>query len=316
MKILIVEDDEYSRVYLEILLSGTGYSVLTAANGAEGLEKALGSKPDMIISDILMPVMDGFSLCRKCKSHDNLKAIPFIFYTATYTDPRDRELALDIGAARFLIKPMEPDPFIEILEDVIKEYQDPSAFRLREPIVEEQVHFKKYNEALIRKLEDKMALISGIFENTSGIIMVLSPDHKIIKFNPAVEQLYGVKAEEVLGQDFLELFVSKDMRPEIEKSIQKVMQGQLTQHFENDIITKHSKLRRLLWNVNRFKASQGNIKGIVAIGIDITKRREAEKRLKKTLSELKVIKDKLQNENLYFQRERYPKYTSPFKVIR
>jgi CheY-like chemotaxis protein len=63
------------------------------------------SLPDVIISDILMPVMDGFSLCHEWKKDDSLKTIPFVFYTATYTDPKDEELALSLGAR--IIKPME-----------------------------------------------------------------------------------------------------------------------------------------------------------------------------------------------------------------
>jgi len=74
----------------------------------------------MIISDILMPVMDGFALCRACKQDERLKDIPFIFYTATYTDPKDEEFALSLGAERFIVKPVEPDKFLALLRETIE----------------------------------------------------------------------------------------------------------------------------------------------------------------------------------------------------
>ena len=66
-----------------------------------------------------MPRMDGFQLCRELKKDARLRHIPFIFYTATYTDPRDASLALSLGADRFLITPLEPDAFIREMEEVI-----------------------------------------------------------------------------------------------------------------------------------------------------------------------------------------------------
>ncbi len=119
MKILVVDDNECNRYQLEVLLSGHGYEVMTAANGVEALDKARQSPPDLVIADVLMPGMDGFSLCREWKHNERLKAIPFVFYTATYTDERDREFALSLGAERFIIKPEEPDVFIRSIWDVI-----------------------------------------------------------------------------------------------------------------------------------------------------------------------------------------------------
>ena len=97
-RILVVEDQEANQYLLRALFAGNGFAVELAAHGAEALAKARQHPPDLIIADILMPVMDGFSLCREWKQDDRLKLIPFIFYTATYTDDRDRELALSLAA--------------------------------------------------------------------------------------------------------------------------------------------------------------------------------------------------------------------------
>ena len=123
MTILIVDDNEKNLYQLQTLLAGSGYQVVTAANGAEALDQARRNPPDLIVSDILMPVMDGFALCREWKKDERLRQIPFIFYTATYTDERDREFALSLGAERFLVKPEEPEVFIRTIREVIQQVQ-------------------------------------------------------------------------------------------------------------------------------------------------------------------------------------------------
>jgi len=101
-KILIVDDIEQNRYLLQTILGASGYETHEVSNGVEALALARHNPPDLIISDILMPQMDGFALCRECKHDDALHSIPFVFYTATYTDPRDRDLGLRLGAARLL----------------------------------------------------------------------------------------------------------------------------------------------------------------------------------------------------------------------
>ena len=109
----------------------------------------------MIISDILMPVMDGFTLCRAWKEDERLQHIPFVFYTATYTDPKDEDFALSLGADRFIIKPVEPDKFLTLILETLKNYEAGKPVAPRQP-VEEAEYYKEYNATLIRKLEDKM----------------------------------------------------------------------------------------------------------------------------------------------------------------
>ncbi len=93
-------------------MKGNGYEVVSANNGVQALERLGAESCDMIISDILMPVMDGFKFCREVKRDEALQNIPFVFYTATYTDKKDEEFALALGADKFIRKSMDPDEFV------------------------------------------------------------------------------------------------------------------------------------------------------------------------------------------------------------
>ncbi len=174
MTILTVDDNEQNLYQLQVLLSANGYLVVTAADGAAALAEARRTPPDLIISDILMPTMDGFALCRECKKDDRLRSIPFIFYTATYTDERDREFGLSLGADRFIAKPEEPNVIIQTIQQVLNQARRKTATQLdpaantpsRAPIKalqkNEVGYLQQYNSTLIRKLEAKMQQLEQI----------------------------------------------------------------------------------------------------------------------------------------------------------
>lgn len=155
MKILIVDDNEESRYMLEWLLKEKGYDVIAKVNGHEGLQQLKSDSFDLVISDILMPVMDGFTLCRKLKADEQLRKIPFIIYTATYTGPKDETLALEMGADRFVVKPSEPEEFLRIIEEVVKNKEAGKSPK-QESEQPEEVILRLYNDRLVRKLEQKM----------------------------------------------------------------------------------------------------------------------------------------------------------------
>jgi CheY-like chemotaxis protein len=128
-KVLIVDDNSANLYLLKSLLEGEGLEVIAAENGQVALDKAHADPPDLIVADILMPVMDGYNLCRQWKSDDILKHIPFVFYTATYTGTKNEDFALSLGADRFILKPQEPDILMNILEEILEEAMWSSKWR-------------------------------------------------------------------------------------------------------------------------------------------------------------------------------------------
>jgi PAS domain S-box-containing protein len=153
---LIVDDTEENLYLLDTLLKANGYEVQAAHNGAEALAYARSAPPDLIVSDILMPVMDGFSLCRSWRSDPRLEDIPFVVYSATYTEPADQQLALDAGADLFLLKPQEPEAFIEAIRGVMQKHEAHALPRQRISEQRPEDFLQKYTAALVRKLEDKL----------------------------------------------------------------------------------------------------------------------------------------------------------------
>ncbi len=153
---LIVDDHDDNRYLLRTILSASGYAVVEASSGVEALAQARRERPTIIISDILMPQMDGFSLCRVCKRDSALADIPFVFYTATYTSAQDEELALKLGAARFIIKPVSDDVFVAVIADVLGEHAGGRLGVRPPPADDETVYYRLYNEVLIHKLEEKV----------------------------------------------------------------------------------------------------------------------------------------------------------------
>ena len=154
-RILIVDDKEEDLAYLRSLLTSRDYTVESAHHGAEALLKARLSPPDVVLSDLLMPVMDGYALLGHWKADPRLKAIPFIVYTgSTYIDPADERLALNLGADAFILKPSDDEHVIARLREV--QANAASARQVPPRIAAaEEAQLKLYNDMLILKLEEK-----------------------------------------------------------------------------------------------------------------------------------------------------------------
>jgi signal transduction histidine kinase len=154
-RVLIVDDKDENLYYLQALLEAHGCEVVPARHGAEALVLARQAPPDVVISDLLMPVMDGYTLLRHWKADAQLRAAPFIVYTATYTEPEDERLALSLGADAFILKPTEPDEFLAKLDVVRARTAAVMPPHVQAPSGHPEGLLLEYSETLIRKLEEK-----------------------------------------------------------------------------------------------------------------------------------------------------------------
>jgi len=112
-KILIVEDDDNSREMLKILLEGQGYTIFCAGEGSEGFHMAKDEQPDLIITDLMMPGVDGFGLIRRLRQEVTTAAIPVIVFTA-YADV-EKPAARQLGANDIAYKPIQVDKLFAMI---------------------------------------------------------------------------------------------------------------------------------------------------------------------------------------------------------
>jgi DNA-binding response OmpR family regulator len=111
-RVLVVEDDPETRRFYTAAFANGGFRVEQAHNGFQALEKALASPPDLILTDIAVPGLDGIELCRRLRTSDATRSIPVLAITG-YGDRRYPDRALDAGANCVLIKPCDPDVLVE-----------------------------------------------------------------------------------------------------------------------------------------------------------------------------------------------------------
>jgi CheY-like chemotaxis protein len=153
--ILIVEDVPDILRLLEETLKFKGYNAVTAFNGQEALEKIQQERPRLIITDIMMPKLDGFGLVHRLRINPETREIPVIFLTATYVAMEDKAFALNIGATRFIEKPVNFDQFLQTIQELLTAKPEVSTMPMSEA-----EFYEGYRQRLEKKLVQKNTQIA------------------------------------------------------------------------------------------------------------------------------------------------------------
>ena len=301
MIILIVEDTEDSRVMLEMALSDRGYEVLSSKNGTEALNLAEITPPDLIISDIMMPEMDGFELCRQLKLNPKLQNIPIIFYTATYTEQQDEDLAMALGASRFVTKPQDPQLLLDIIEEVfasskaedkqtlqylqkddieLKEMHLHSVGRKLDKKVRELVQAEKDLQVRKKELLESEQQYRDIFNSTTDALLIYDLKGNIKEVNPQACKMYGYKYSELIklsGKDIV--------HPDYYHSFKNFNNAVHTSgDFESESVDIHKDGTFFDIHINGTKFNYKGEEHLLAVVRDITERKIVEKELRKLSS--------------------------------
>jgi CheY-like chemotaxis protein len=164
IKILTIDDNSNNLVVLSALFSNSfpDALIITALSGREGIEKALIESPDVILLDLVMPIMDGIETCRRLKEDNDLKLIPVIMITATQTDSKTRAKALETGVEAFLSKPIDEAELIAQVSSMTRLKQSENHVRLEKERLEEQV--RQRTQELENELEKRKQLEEALKE--------------------------------------------------------------------------------------------------------------------------------------------------------
>jgi PAS domain S-box-containing protein len=195
------------------MVEKTGNEAIEAENGMEGLRIAQSSPPDLIISDALMPVMDGFKFLRAIKQEPDLCTIPFVFYSSAYTENQDVRLAMSLGASAYFFKPMEPVKLWEEIKGVLKKAtqvdQSPT-----ELIKEDAEYLRRYSEVVATKLEEK------VLELEKALAERKRAEEQLAQLNQRLASLVEQRTEQ-LNRRNAELTVSEERYRNLVETMQE-----------------------------------------------------------------------------------------------
>jgi PAS domain S-box-containing protein len=292
MIVLNVDDRQDNRYLFDTILRAAGHDVYSAADGAEALELLKNIQCDLIVSDVVMPGMDGFQLCREVKSNPVTRDIPFVFFTAVYTDAKDEQFALSLGATKFLVKPLEPDQLVDQLLQAaaIRAPAPPSA------LVGDSAGFlEAYNRRVVQKLEAKLAEIErlgsrirasearlrALVEGTSDAVYIKDRSGRYLTINAAGARFLARAAESVLGRTDTELYDEATARA-LATVEQRLLKFGAVEAYDETLRLAGEKGQRQFHSVRGpLRDDTGAIVGTFGISRDVTERRRTEEQIRK-----------------------------------
>jgi PAS domain S-box-containing protein len=289
MNILIVDDDPTSLKLLHVQLESEGHAVFEAHDGVDALALLNRQRVDAVISDILMPRMDGYRLCHEIRKDARLHDLPIIIYSATYTSPDDETLALDMGADKYLKKPVPVETIITALLEVIaKPHAAPQPKALQEVEV-----LQIYNERLVSKLKEKNTKLQAaavkfralVEQSIVGIYIV--QDDQFVYVNPKMAGILGWSEEEITSRTVYDFVVPED-HTLARENIRKRISGEVSSlHY--DLRMLHQSGAVLQVEVHSSRADYNGRPAVMGTLLDITARKEAETKLRESEARLRQL---------------------------
>ncbi len=288
-RILIVDDLAVNRLLLREILEASGHAVTEAADGVEAIATLERIAVTAVISDALMPNMDGFRLCLELRRSEQFARIPFVLYTSTYDSPADRSLATKVGADGYLLKPAPPEAIFAALDQAIRIAADrPKGTK---PVVsEEMTVIKHYNAALVAKLEEKNAELQEtlerfrqLAENIREVFWLTDPEkNSILYVSPAYERIWGRSCESLMKEPrgWLEAIHEADRERVREAATSKQAAGTYDEQYR--ITRPDGTVRWVRDRAFPVRDDHGRVYRVAGVAEDITETKELQAQILRT----------------------------------
>ena len=308
MKILIVDDDRDNRELLRYIVEEKGNEAIVAEDGLDGLRMAKIHIPDLIISDALMPIMDGFQFLRMIKEDKRLRPIPFIFYSAVYKGDKDVDLAIALGAEAYIIKPKAPSALWEEVEMILSEQKEEKVIT-PELITENEDYLKRYSDVVAAKLEEKVAELEKEIAERNKIESELYESRKRYKslFESSLDGIYRSDAnglftlinqagaeilghttpDEVIGQPVLGYWFDPGDR---DKFMSELIAEKSLRSYHIHGKRKNGETIELELTSKAMEDERGNFIGVEGILRDITEKVRADERIQRQMQKLSALR--------------------------
>ena len=297
MKVLIVDDNAEDRKILRYILEHQGFEVIEAADGIQGLEMAGRHRPGLIVSDALMPRMDGFEFLHRVRGKQELHDIPFVFHSAVYTGDRDERLALSLGADAFVVKPKEPEEIWQLIRAVLEKGRGSDNCAEKGLIAEEEEYLRQYSHIVTAKIEEKVRELENataelrqstksyrnLLNSIRDVISVTDDNRIILDANqPALRETFGYELEEVQGENARLIYADeegyraagRELADLAENGKAKVLEACFRKKNGETFIGELSVIKRL--------GEEGVPSGRIAVVRDISERKRAEEVLRES----------------------------------
>lgn len=303
VKILLVDDEVTGREVLSLALQERGFHTSQADDGQIALEALESGTFDVVISDVLMPRMDGYRLCYEVRKSERWKGLPFIIYTGTYTAPEDERLGMKFGANKYLRKTGSVDEVVQAVEevlnyngknpppgqldelDVMKVYSERLVKKLEEKIIELEnaharlLHSNRELTKLTEELKNSEARLKAVIDNEPECIKITSPDGILLDMNPAgLLMVEAESLEQVVGCNVFDL-VHIDDRKRYVDFHESICEGE-SGILEFRIVGLRGTLRWTEAHAVPLRNNAGQVISVLSVARDITRRKGAEDALR------------------------------------
>lgn len=300
--ILVVDDRQANREFLVTLLGYSGHRLLEALDGEEGLSIARAEHPDLIISDIVMPKMDGYEFARQIRSDPSIEKTQIIFYTSSYVLEETRRLAEACGVSLVLGKPIEPEKFLEVVQVALNSKQVPSLPPMPEQFHRE--HMRLLTDTLSKKVDDLEAEIAEhkhakealqeseqhyrqIIETSQEGVWTLDADNRTTLANQRLADLLGYSIEEMNGKSVFD-FMDEEAKAIATKSLKLREQG-INEQLDFKYVRKDGSPLWVLMETSTLTDKEGKYIGALAMLTDITERKRSEEKIHRQLEHLTAL---------------------------